>query len=149
MTGNIGSDLNKKSNTVGFGASATSKEDTELKIKEQARRILKPELINRVDSIAVFENFSEENLRKIVELECRKLSTRAEDKLSSIKFNPSIINFIAKEAAKENDGARPVKKIIKNEIENPLAEKILQSNSIEKISASISYIKDKVVFKIR
>jgi len=149
MTGNIGSDLTKKSNTVGFGASATSKEDTELKIKEQARRILKPELINRVDSIAVFENFSEENLRKIVELECRKLSTRAEDKLSSIKFNPSIINFIAKEAAKQNDGARPVKKIIKNEIENPLAEKILQSNSIEKISVSISYIKNKVVFKIR
>lgn len=148
MTGNIGSDLTKKSNTVGFASQKTSKEDNAEKIKEQSRRMLKPELINRIDSIAVFENFLEKDLKKIANLECKKLGVRAEDKFSQLKFNASLINFIADKAAKENDGARPIKKIIKNEIENVLAEKILEKNSIEKLSASISYIKGKVVFKI-
>lgn len=149
MTGNIGSDLTKKSNTVGFGSEASSREDTQEKIKEQARRILKPELINRIDSIAVFENFSEEDLKKISKLECKKLALRAENKISRLKFNPSIINFIARTAAKENDGARPVKKIIKNEIENPLAEKILQNDSAEALSVSVSLTKGKVTFSIK
>jgi ATP-dependent Clp protease ATP-binding subunit ClpC len=149
MTGNIGSDLTKKSNTVGFGSEASSKEDAQEKIKEQARRILKPELINRIDSIAVFENFSEEDLKKISRLECKKLALRAKNKISKLKFNPSIINFIARTAAKENDGARPVKKIIKNEIENPLAEKILQNDSPEELFVSASFTKGKVSFSIK
>jgi ATP-dependent Clp protease ATP-binding subunit ClpC len=147
MTGNIGSNLTKKTNTVGFGAATSQKEDTQSKIKEEASKILKPELINRVDGIAIFENFNEKNLQQIVALECNKLALRAEEKIHSIKFNKSILNFITEQALKENDGARPIKKIIKNYIENPLAEKILQSDSIEKPSFSISYTKSQVNFK--
>ena len=148
LTGNIGSALTKKSSTVGFGASNENKQDAYEKIKEQAKAKLKPELINRIDTIAIFNNFELENIKKITSLELEKFSRRASSKISKIKFAPSIVNYIANKASEENDGARPIKKIIKQEIEVPLAEKILQKNLAQKLTASVSRIKNQTRFKL-
>ena len=148
LTGNIGSALTKKSSTVGFGASNENKQDAYEKIKEQAKTKLKPELINRIDTIAIFNNFELENIKKITSLELEKFSRRASSKISKIKFAPSIVNYIANKASEENDGARPIKKIIKQEIEVPLAEKILQKNLAQKLTASVSRIKNQTRFKL-
>mgnify|MGYP003966781369 CR=1 FL=1 len=149
LTGNIGSALTKKSNTVGFGQSTESQVNTEEKVKELAKQTLKPELVNRIDSVVIFQNFAENEIKNICKLELEKLQRRTSDKINKLKFNPSIINFITEEALKENDGARPIKKIIKRKIETPLAEKILEQNQHTQISVSLSYVKGEVKLSIK
>ena len=147
MTANIGSDLTKKNNRVGFGQAAQEdKQDRYDKIKQQAKQKLKPELINRIDCIAIFNNFEEKEIKEITKLELEKFKRRAQQKIQEIKFHPSMINYITKKAAEQNDGARPIKKIIKQEIEVPLATKILETNLAENLKVNISRFKQKSKF---
>ena len=149
LTGNIGSSFTKKIHTVGFGAEAVDKSATQEKILDQAKSLLKPELINRIDSVVVFENFGEKEIKEICKLECEKLSRRVEDKISNLTFTPSAINLIAQESMKENDGARPVKRVIKEKIENPLAEKLILSDSATHNNVSITALKGNIKFTFK
>lgn len=147
MTGNIGEHLTKNSHTVGFAQN--QKENCNLKIIEEAKRKLRPELINRLDSVIIFNNFSSENFKKIVKQELAILSKKIEAKGSKAKFNNSIVNHIAESAIKMSDGARPIKKIIKNLIETPLSVKILQRDSLAATKISVSFVKNEVRISIQ
>jgi ATP-dependent Clp protease ATP-binding subunit ClpC len=141
ITGNIGSSMTKKSHQVGFGAKGTSTEEAKQAIIEQAKQTLKPELINRIESAVIFNNFSEKDIKGITKLELNALALRAEDKIGRLKFNPTLVNYIAKKAAEQNDGARPIRKIIKDEVENVLAEKLIKGELLTANLVSISYSK--------
>lgn len=149
ITGNIGSSLTKKANQVGFGAKEVSSKEVKQSIIEESRKILKPELINRIESPIIFNNFSAKELKLIVKVELDCLSLRAEEKAGSLKFNPSVIDYISNKAATLNDGARPIRKIIKDEIENPLAEMLVKEEIDTSNLTSISYLKLKDQVKFR
>lgn len=128
ITGNIGADFLKKSSTVGFMSSNT-KEDQADKILEAARKKLKPELVNRIETFAIFNTFSEQDLLKISKLELDKSLSKINSSINNIVVKPAVYKYISEKAIKLNDGARPVKNIIKKEIENDLAKIILESKS--------------------
>ena len=149
LTGNIGSDLTKKSNTVGFGASANAESYNSEKIRDQAKKLLKPELINRVESLIIFNNFKEEDIKTICKLELEKLIRRTSDKINKLSFSSGLVNHLQEEALKYDDGARPIKNLIKRLIENRLAEKLLSLETSADIKISVTCRNKKINFSIK
>jgi len=142
LTGNIGGALTKKSNQVGFAAASDSKEAISENIKAEARKKLKPELVNRIESFVVFENFSKSDLLSISRLEFEKSLSKVKDKISQQTISKSVYEYIANKAEQENDGARPIKHIIKKEFENELAKKILINKSFKSLKLKVSVFKN-------
>jgi ATP-dependent Clp protease ATP-binding subunit ClpC len=119
-TGNIGSHLFSKNTSMGF-TSETDDHKTEGILKE-AKKTLRPELVNRFTEIVVFKQLNESDLRKIIKLELSKLQDRL-DKVHAIglTFRKKLLDHLISLGLQDNDGARQIKSIIKMEIENPLA----------------------------
>ena len=147
LTGNIGSQEAKKEKVLGFGAAELSKKDIYSDVLRKAKNILKPELINRLESILVFDSFSKKDLKKIVKLELEKSKDRVLEKVSDLIIRPAVIDNITSRIMEQNDGARPIKNLIKSEIENPIAKILLrQENDFnqQKITIYLSQGKVKV-----
>lgn len=142
LTGNIGGVLTKKTNQVGFGAVNQSEEVISDNIKAEARKKLKPELVNRIESFVVFENFAKSSLLSISRLEFDKSLSKVKDKISEQTISKSVYEYIASKAEQENDGARPIKHIIKKEFENELAKKILINKSFKSLKLKVSVVKN-------
>ena len=115
LTSNIGADLLGKS-SLGFGATATQGE----KVRDLAKNILSPELINRLDDIIVFETLSIENLIKIFDIEVSFYKNSIKKHGLSIEINEDVKLFICKKSLNTKLGARPIKKFISKEIINPI-----------------------------
>jgi len=148
LTGNIGSKESKREKSLGFGASKVTKQDIYSDVITKAKNILKPELINRLESILVFDTFSEKDLQKIVKLELEKSKERILEKASELIIRPKVINYIASKIMEQGDGARPIKNLIKSEIENPVARILLQQESdISQIKITVSLSKGKIIVK--
>lgn len=150
ITGNIGSSLTKKTNKVGFNFSKNEEQsEREEEIVKEAKKILKPELVNRIESLVIFNNFDKEDLVKITRLECDKLARKTKDKIFNLKFYKGAINLIAEKALKQNDGARPVKGIIRKEIENEMARRLLSKEFSMNVKVSVTARKGKIHFSIK
>jgi ATP-dependent Clp protease ATP-binding subunit ClpC len=146
LTGNIGSQEAKKEKVLGFGGSEVSKKDIDSDIVRKAKNILKPELINRLESILVFNTFNEKDLMKIVKLELEKSTERILEKVGGLNIKESVVKNITKRVISQNDGARPVKNLIKIEIENPIARILLKdsSESVKKKELTIYLSKNSI-----
>ena len=115
LTSNIGADLLVKS-SLGFNSTTTQGE----KVRNLAKNILTPELINRLDDIIVFETLSIENLIKIFDIEIHFYKNSIKKHGLSIEINEDVKHFICKKALNTNLGARPIKKLISKEIINSI-----------------------------
>jgi len=138
MTSNLGSDvilagLHKAD--LGFSASSESKkESTDRKIMEMLKERFRPEFLNRIDEIIIFEALTKEDIRKIVDLQLAKVSDRLEKKEIKIEFAPSIRNLLAKQGFDPQFGARPLKRLIQNKILNKLALEIIEGKVKDKVA---------------
>ena len=136
-TGNIGSHLFNKGASLGFSRDSTEGRDNG--ILTEAKRILKPELINRFNEVVIFEQLTEENLSAIIKLELKKLTKRL-DSVHSIKLTvrKKLLDYLIKLSAEHKEGARRIKAILKAELENPLAEFLNQNEpaSVDKLIAT-------------
>lgn len=131
MTSNIGlSQLNKWARSFGFSATDSSAKQNPETIKhfveKQVRAELRPEFLNRIDKIIVFNPLAEEHLKKIVSLELEKLQTRLAEKKIELKVSPEAIEHLAKRSSDPDQGARLVRKNIQDLLEDRIAEKILR-----------------------
>lgn len=133
LTSNLGADLIDKSGAVGFLNTEDSKSD---KIMEEAKRKLSPELVNRFDGIVLFNNFAEEDINKIINIELSKVKSKLKLKNISIKFNNSVKKYILNKTLEENLGGRPVRRIVQSEIEVVIAKFIILN---EPKSISLTY----------
>jgi ATP-dependent Clp protease ATP-binding subunit ClpB len=128
MTSNIGSDKIIHSNSVD-----TIKEEIETMLGNYFR----PEFLNRIDETIIFSRLEKEALENIVKIQLSLLSKRLESKNIILNIDDNVISFLAEKGYNPSFGARPLKRIITKEIENPLAIKLLsgeiQNNSILKI----------------
>ena len=126
LTSNIGAFVADKQSTVGFGQNEIKKNS---KILSEAKKILSPEFVNRLDSIVVFNNFSEMDLRKIVTIEFNKVKAKLKCKNISCTLSKGARDEIVSIAQEENLGGRPIRRIIQNDIE-VLIGKIIVENSL-------------------
>ena len=137
-TGNFGSELLSKK-TMTFGSASEEERDPEdLKdeITEAAKKFFKPEFVNRLDEIVLFKNHSLDTLKKICKIELQPLQKSLEARGIKFKVSPSAVNLLAQETEEQKFGCRPLKKIIREEIETPIAKLILeQSPSVITVSS--------------
>ncbi len=95
-------------------------------VLEEIKKQIKPELLNRLDDIIIFNALNEKDLEKIAVAELEKLKNRLQKQKVKLSFTPSIATFIARKSFSFEQGARNVRKNIRDLVENPIAEKLLE-----------------------
>ena len=122
LTSNLGADLIDKNGSVGFLSKNTSKKD---KVLEEAKKKLSPELVNRFDGIVLFNNFKDQDLKRIINIELNKVKKKLKNKNIKINFSPLVKKYILEKTISENLGGRPIRRIIQTEIEVTIAKFII------------------------
>lgn len=129
MTSNAGASSIIEPKRLGFGDMSDEKHDHELmknNVMEEVRRIFKPEFLNRIDETIVFRTLNKDDMKKITALLMKELVKRAEDQLDiELAVRDSARTYIVEKAYDKKYGARPLKRKIQDEIENRLAEDII------------------------
>jgi len=121
--------LIQKESGYGFVAQGDSQADyTRMKDKvlEELKKRFKPEFLNRVDETVVFERLKEADMAGIVDIQLARLERRLADRKVSIDLSNTARLLIALKGFDPRFGARPLKRVVQNEIQNPLAKRILQ-----------------------
>ncbi len=118
MTSNIGSDLILDS----AGETGQAMRD---RLTMALRSHFRPELLNRIDEILIFEPLSREALRQIVKLELEKVERRLREKEISLQADDPVLDLLAREGYDPVFGARPLRRLIERRIQNPLAAGLL------------------------
>ncbi len=148
MTSNLGADLIRKSTTVGFGAleGAPDYDMIKEKIEDAIKKQFKPEFINRVDDVVIFRPLSKEFLTQVIELEVKKVQGRLEKKEIYLTLDEKAKSYLVEKGFQPEMGARPLRRVIEQYLEDPLAEKILM-NPDEGRRTVVTIEDDKLVFK--
>lgn len=132
MTSNVGARLiTEKQSSLGFNSENENVEESEKKdIKElvtgELRKVFRPEFLNRVDDIIVFNKLNKHEIKQIAVKMLKTLENRLDKMNIKISFTDNAISEIADKGFDENYGARPLRRAIQNEIEDPLSEQMLE-----------------------
>lgn len=114
-------------------------------VREALKGFFRPEFINRLDEIIVFKPLGKESIRKIVEIQLARLQKRLDDHHITLKFDDKALNWLAENGYDKEFGARPLKRLIQQEVENPLAIKLLNGDIKDDSEVKITADKDKLV----
>ena len=114
-------------------------------VREALKGFFRPEFINRLDEIIVFNALGKESIRKIVEIQLARLQKRLDDHHITLKFDDKALNWLAENGYDKEFGARPLKRLIQQEVENPLAIKLLNGDIKDDSEVKITADKDKLV----
>lgn len=127
MTSNLGADLIKKSTEIGFGAAEGSLDYEHIrdKIMSEVKKRFKPEFLNRLNDTIIFHPLNRENLLQVIELEIRKVQKRLQKREIYITVDADARSFLVEKGFQPEMGARPLRRIIEQYLEDPLAEKLL------------------------
>lgn len=132
MTSNVGARLiTEKQSSLGFNSENENAEESEKKdIKElvtgELRKVFRPEFLNRVDDIIVFNKLNKDEIKQIAVKMLKTLENRLDKMNIKISFTDNAISKIADKGFDEDYGARPLRRAIQNEIEDPLSEQMLE-----------------------
>jgi ATP-dependent Clp protease ATP-binding subunit ClpC len=132
MTSNVGADMIKRQTSVGFTLQRDDELDERLayqdmhkKLTESLKRVFRPEFINRLDSVVVFRSLSKANIREIVSLELEKVANRLEEHDLTLTATPDAIELMADMGYDPDMGARPLRRVIQQKIEDRLSDAML------------------------
>jgi ATP-dependent Clp protease ATP-binding subunit ClpC len=132
MTSNIGSDLIKRDSTLGFamksGDAASSDQQYNRmkdKVMDEVKRFFRPEFLNRIDSSVVFHSLTKEHIIEIVDLMLDKVREQLTEKNIELEVTQAAKERIADKGYDPDFGARPLRRVIQDEIEDMLSEELL------------------------
>ncbi|TLN20206.1 AAA family ATPase, partial [bacterium] len=132
MTSNIGADMIRRQTGLGFQLKTDEVTEEKLaydemrkKLTDSLRRVFRPEFINRVDSVIVFRSLNRDDIRKIVRLELDKVTERLRDHNLLVQASDAALDQLAEEGYDPEMGARPLRRIIQNKIEDRLSDALL------------------------
>jgi ATP-dependent Clp protease ATP-binding subunit ClpB len=149
MTSNIGSEQIRQLSPLGFVAKGKKEQQEKLKdkIMEVLKRSFRPEFLNRVDEIIVFNYLGRKEIKEIVELELEKVQKRLKKKNLKIKVSKEAKNLLAKKGFDPDLGARPLKRVIQQEIVDPLSLKIVSGEIREGDRVTVNVKKDLIIIQ--
>ena len=133
MTSNLGSDLISREQTLGFSLkSEAAKTDEQQynkmrdKVLEEVKRFFRPEFLNRIDSSIVFHALSRDQVLNIVDLLLVEVDEHLGEKQIGLEVTTEAKEYIAEKGYDPNFGARPLRRVIQNEVEDKLSEELLE-----------------------
>ena len=147
MTTNAGAEAIKNESAFGFAPTDSDSSYTSMKqrVNEQIERVFRPEFINRFNDIIVFRHLTEKDLGDVVDLELKKLRDRLKEKNLCLRLSEEGKKLIIKRGSNLDFGARPLRRAIENNLEDPLSEEILKGefHGKEVISIDVKDVGDK------
>ena len=148
LTSNVGSESAKKSKSIGFNNSDDEVDYEKMKelIMDDAKKVFRPEFLNRLDDVIVFHSLDKEALMKILDLEVGKVVDRLKNKNIDLVLDKSALDFLVEKGHDPEYGARPMRRAVERFMEDPLAEEILRGKLIEGSPINVTADKDKLVF---
>jgi len=154
MTSNVGSDLIRKDSRVGF---ATAQDDVKTaedaykrmkgRVEEEMKRVFRPEFLNRIDQSVVFRALQAEHIRAIVSLELDDLRENLKAKGMFLTVSDSLLDHLGSEGFDPVFGARPLRRVIQNLIEDPLSDAVLQDRYTEGDTVRVDFADGEVKFE--
>jgi ATP-dependent Clp protease ATP-binding subunit ClpB len=139
MTSNIGSQWIQEAATI-------SRDEMEKRVMDALRAHFKPEFLNRIDETIIFQSLTLEQITEIVAIQIEKLSSRLADRDIELSMSDEAMSLIAEKGYDPVYGARPLKRLIQQVIENPLSMEILKGNFAEGARLSAEVEGDRIVF---
>lgn len=146
MTSNIGSDIILE-NTLNSMVSQQNFEETKDKVLEVLRSRFKPEFLNRIDETIFFRALNMQDLTKIVDIQMDYLRKLLKDQEIDFEITPDAKEFLATRGFNPVYGARPLKRVIRQLIENPLSKQILAQKFLRGDKVIIDVDNDEITFK--
>jgi ATP-dependent Clp protease ATP-binding subunit ClpB len=140
MTSNIGSQWIQET-------AAISREDMEKRVTEALRAHFKPEFLNRIDETIIFQNLTPEQITEIVAIQIKKLGSRLAERNIKLDLSVAAMSLIAEKGYDPVYGARPLKRVIQQVIENPLSMEILKDKVVDGARLSAEVEGDRIIFK--
>jgi ATP-dependent Clp protease ATP-binding subunit ClpC len=132
LTSNVGADLINRETSLGFNmprdearSEAERYEKMKEKVTEELKRTFRPEFLNRVDGTMVFHALNREEIKQIVDLELDKVRERLVEQQLTLEVTEEAKDYLADEGYDPNFGARPLRRVIQNKVEDALSEGIL------------------------
>ena len=142
MTSNAGSNLNN--NSIGFGKQTVDKS----KIEDSLKEVFRPEFLNRVDEIIVFNSLQKDELLQIVDLMLKDTIKALKQKDISFEISDEAKQFILDKGTNIKFGARPLRRAIQKYIEDEIAEMILRMEVVDGQTVKVELEDNKLVFRI-
>ena len=124
------------------------KENANNKVIDSIKNHFRPEFLNRLDEIIIFNKLSRNNMESIVDVQFNRLVKRLLLKNINIKIDDLARHYLASKGYDSNYGARPLKRVIQKEVENVLAEKILRGEIVEGQNISITVKNESLVYLV-
>ena len=152
MTSNVGASLLQRQTSMGFAAASGSFSDHERmreKVLEEAKRIFKPEFLNRISDIIFFRPLDKADLEQIVEIELKKFASRLTERKITLEFSAEAKTLLIEKGYDEKYGARPLRRAVEHYLEDPLAEAVLRGDIKDGDAVSVVRNGDKLEFKQR
>ena len=148
LTSNVGSERLKKGATMGFTAPNDEQDYERMKenLTEEAKKVFRPEFLNRFDDIVVFRSLGKEELTQILDLELAKVEKRLAQRDLHFELDESARDLLRDHGYDPAYGARPMRRAVEKHLEDPMAEEIIRGNLREGETVAIFAKDDKLVF---
>ncbi len=154
MTSNVGAEfINRGQMGPGFNPSRNKEDEAknsfdqmQAKVRDELKRMFRPEFLNRVDDIIVFHQLSTQEIRQIVNLLLRRVQLQLVEQEITLEITEAAMDLIAKKGYDKQYGARPLRRVIQNEIEDKLAEGLLDSTFLPQSMVVVTADGDNFVF---
>ncbi|MCL4562339.1 MAG: ATP-dependent Clp protease ATP-binding subunit [Chloroflexi bacterium] len=135
MTSNVGAEMIKRQTSLGFTLQVneeqeerTAYDEMRKKLLDSLRRVFRPEFINRLDGVIVFRSLNKEDIQKIVALELDKVAERLQEHEIVLHASPAALSQFADEGYDPEMGARPLRRVIQQKVEDPLSDALLSGD---------------------
>jgi len=153
LTSNIGAQYIDKMEKIGFSKSDNKEkenyDEVKGKVLESLKDYFKPEFINRLDEIVVFDVLSKEAIRSIVDIQIQSVKDRLSQKDVVLDITSEALEYISKQGYNPEFGARPLKRIIQTKILNPIASLIISKGVTKGGVITVSVKKDELSFEVK
>lgn len=150
MTSNVGAEILQKNVSMGFDVGLDANldfEKTKARLAEETKRVFKPEFLNRLTEIIYFRSLTKENMREIVRIEAREVAKRLETQGVELVLDENALMFLVDVGYDEKFGARPLRRAVERNLEDPLAEEILRNGTLPAGTIYVSVKDNALAFK--
>ena len=151
LTSNIGAQYIDKMEKLGFGGKSEGEtyNDVKSKVTDALKDYFRPEFLNRLDDIVIFDILSREVIEKIVEIQIKQITTRLSQKEITLNVSPEVMSYLAKEGYSPQYGARPLKRLIQTKILNSVASLIIGKGIVKGGTVTIGVKNGEFVFDVK